>query len=108
LGEVEKEIRRGDAKRLEEEIGDLLFAITSLSRYFQFDAELALQRMVGRWVRRFQRMERLLKAEGIPLNKSSINAMERIWGEIGEEGKDPRRTKKYKRIAPWPSRSAFL
>ncbi|MCX6347968.1 MAG: nucleoside triphosphate pyrophosphohydrolase [Candidatus Aureabacteria bacterium] len=94
LGEVEEEIRRGDAKRLEEEIGDLLFAITSLSRYFQFDAELALQRMVGRWVKRFQRMERLLKAEGIPLNKGSIDAMERIWGEIGEEGKNPRRAKR--------------
>jgi tetrapyrrole methylase family protein/MazG family protein len=84
LGELEREIRRGDARGVEEEIGDLLFALTALSRYFEFDAELALQKMVDRWLGRFQGMEKRLQEEGHPLHRDSLDRMERIWKEIGK------------------------
>lgn len=90
LGELEREVRRGDVKRIEEEIGDLLFALTALSRYFPFDAELALQRMVERWLGRFQEMERRLRAEGLPLSPDSLDRMERIWKELGSAKPKPR------------------
>jgi len=90
LRELEREIRKGDVKRVEEEIGDLLFALTALSRYFQFDAEIALQRMVDRWLRRFQSMEKRLKSEGRPLHPNSLNRMERIWKDLGSSRGPPR------------------
>ena len=55
-----------------------------------FDAELALQRMVERWLGRFQEMERRLRAEGLPLSPDSLDRMERIWKELGSAKPKPR------------------
>src|SRR3569833_3148239 len=64
VGEIEAEIAgSADQARLDEEVGDLLFAAVNLARHLQVDAEGALRRANRKFERRFRRMEELASAE---------------------------------------------
>ncbi|HPQ65837.1 MAG TPA: nucleoside triphosphate pyrophosphohydrolase [bacterium] len=80
--EVEVEIGRGDLKRLNEEIGDLLFSVVNLARFFSIDAETSLHEMVDRWVRRFQKMEQLARARGLELAEAGLDRLDPLWDEV--------------------------
>jgi MazG family protein len=68
--------------RVEEEVGDLLFAVANLSRFLHFDAETCLRRANQKFQRRFQAMEQELLQRGKPLKECSLHEMEAVWGEI--------------------------
>lgn len=60
--------REGEAKdALEEEVGDVLFAVTSLARRLGVDAETALRSTTRKFVGRFEAMEDAARAEGVRL-----------------------------------------
>lgn len=60
--------REGAAKdALEEEVGDVLFAVTALARKLGVDAEIALRSTIRKFVGRFESMEVAARAEGIGL-----------------------------------------
>ncbi len=81
LEELEAELAAGDRDRLEEELGDVLFSVVNLARHLDLDAELALQRMVNRWIRRFQRMESQAGKQGESLAEMALERMDRLWEE---------------------------
>ncbi len=61
--------REGVAKdALEEELGDVLFAVTALARRLGVDAETALRSTMRKFVGRFEAMEEAARAEGIRLD----------------------------------------
>lgn len=61
--------REGAAKdALEEEVGDVLFAVTALSRKLGVDAESALRSTTRKFVGRFEAMEDAARAEGVGLD----------------------------------------
>lgn len=61
--------REGAAKdALEEEVGDVLFAVTALARRLGVDAETALRSTIRKFVGRFEAMEDAARAEGIRLD----------------------------------------
>jgi len=76
LAELEEAARRhegqdreGAAKdALEEEVGDVLFAVSALARKLGVDAETALRSTVRKFVRRFDAMQRAAASEGISLD----------------------------------------
>jgi nucleoside triphosphate diphosphatase len=68
--------------RVEEEVGDLLFAVANLSRFLHFDAETCLRRANQKFQRRFQAMEQELLQRGKALKECSLDEMEAVWGEI--------------------------
>lgn len=68
--------------RVEEEVGDLLFAVANLSRFLHFDAETCLRRANQKFQRRFQAMEQELLQRGNALKECSLDEMEAVWGEI--------------------------
>ncbi len=82
---VEAEIASGDRQRREEEMGDLLFSVVNLTRQLGLDAETTLQRMINRWVRRFQRMEKRARGEGRELKELTLKEMDRLWEEVKDE-----------------------
>ena len=60
--------REGEAKdALEEEVGDVLFAVTALARKLGVDSESALRTTIRKFVRRFETMEATAQAEGVRL-----------------------------------------
>ena len=68
--------------RVEEEVGDLLFAVANLARFLHFDAETCLRRANQKFERRFQAMEQELLQRGKSLKECSLDEMEAVWGEI--------------------------
>jgi MazG family protein len=69
-------------ERVEEEVGDLLFAVANLSRFLRFDAETCLRRANQKFQRRFQAMEEKLHLRGKPLKEYSLDEMEAVWQQI--------------------------
>jgi len=65
--------------RLEEELGDLLFSVVNLSRHLEVDAEEALRKGNGKFIRRFKHLENLLAAQGKEHKKCDREEMENAW-----------------------------
>jgi tetrapyrrole methylase family protein/MazG family protein/ATP diphosphatase len=70
--ELDEAIAEGDAAAIEEEMGDLLFALVNLSRHLRVDAEGALRRASDKFTRRFAHVERRVHDE------------HGGWGEAGQ------------------------
>lgn len=79
LDEVAAELDDGNAARLQEEIGDLLFAITNLARHLQIDPELAIEQANAKFLRRFTYIEKQIAAQGKSLESASLDELDRLW-----------------------------
>ena len=71
-----------DRQAIENEIGDLLFAVVNLSRKCQLDAESALQKATDKFVTRFNRLEDELRAQGKKLGEADLAELDAIWEKI--------------------------
>lgn len=85
LAEVEAAIASGDKAHTEEELGDVLFAVTNLARFVGADAETALRGTNAKFVRRFEFIEDALKAEGKHIKDASLDEMETLWNAAKEK-----------------------
>lgn len=74
---------------LEEELGDLLFAVVNLCRKAGVHASLALDKANAKFVRRFTRIEELAEERGIDVPSAGLEVLDAIWDEVkASEGKD--------------------
>ena len=80
--ETKEAIRSQQQERIEDEIGDLLFAVVNLARKCKIDAETALQSATDKFVARFNRLEDKLKTRGRKLGEVELAEMDAIWDEI--------------------------
>jgi MazG family protein len=67
---------------IEDEIGDLLFAVVNLARKCKLDAESALQAATDKFVTRFNRLEDELQAQGTRLGDADLDELDEIWNRI--------------------------
>ncbi len=80
LSEIEAEITVGAAHdRLEDELGDVLFAVANLARHVKVDPDAALRRTNAKFRHRFGTIEAFLAAQGRSLQDASLAEMEAIW-----------------------------
>ncbi len=80
LDEVRVEYReQGGRERLEDELGDLLFATANLARHLDLDPEAALRRANRKFETRFRSMEQALAAEGERLDSVNFEQREQAW-----------------------------
>jgi|SRR5437667_6083057 len=84
LGELRRELGRGtrDGERVEDEIGDLLFALVNLARKLGVDPDHALERANDKFRRRFAAVERLAESRGLDLGRASLAALDELWDEV--------------------------
>src|SRR5437899_4764591 len=82
LREMKEAIASQDRARIEDEIGDVLFAVVNLTRKCKIDAESALQRATDKFVTRFNHVEDELKARGKKLGDVDLAEMDEIWNAI--------------------------
>jgi len=85
LEEFRKAVRSGEGKRMEEELGDLLFSLVNLSRFVNINPEEALRRTTDRFIRRFRYIETGARGMGRKLNELSLEEMDRLWEEAKEK-----------------------
>jgi MazG family protein len=86
VGELRAELVAGaPAARIEDEVGDLLFAVANLTRRLGLDAEQTLRRATRKFERRFRRMESIALADGTELTGQSADQLEALWDRVKSE-----------------------
>ena len=82
FNEVKDAISKKDSKEIEMEIGDLLFAIVNLSRFYSIDPESALKKSTDKFIRRFNMVEQKITDSGKKMEDSDLETMDKIWDEV--------------------------
>lgn len=90
LEEVKEASSTGDQDKVEDEIGDLLFAVSNLARHYGIDPETALRRTNAKFERRFGAVERALGRKQKSLEAASLDEMEELWVEAKRAEREPR------------------
>ncbi len=85
IGELEIETKSNDKAKLEDEIGDLLFAISSLARKLEINPEQALNKTLDKFSRRFGYIEKKVKESGKTFDAFTLAELEAWWQEAKEE-----------------------
>jgi uncharacterized protein YabN with tetrapyrrole methylase and pyrophosphatase domain len=67
---------------VEDEIGDLLFAVVNLARKLGVDPRAALERATAKFRRRFEELERLAAQRGMDVARASLDVLDRLWDEV--------------------------
>jgi MazG family protein len=87
IDELREELQAdGEKARLEDEAGDLLFAVVNLVRHLKIDPETALRKATAKFERRFRRIEERLAERGAKPSEASLDEMESEWQEAKREG----------------------
>ena len=81
IEELKQEIRTGHREKIEEEIGDLLFAIANVARLARVNPEFALKNTNRKFVTRFRYIEEQLKKQGKDIAETGLEEMEALWQE---------------------------
>jgi MazG family protein len=68
--------------RVEEEVGDLLFAAANLARLLRSDPESCLRRANQKFKRRFQALEQEVAKRGKKLRECTLEEMDALWNEL--------------------------
>jgi MazG family protein len=92
LREMKDAIGSQDRRTIEDEVGDLFFAVVNLARKYKIDAESALQAATDKFVARFNRLEDELRRQGKRLGDVDLAEMDAIWDRIKKTLNAPHRT----------------
>jgi len=77
--ELIKAINNNDKNNIEEEIGDLLFSVVNVCRFFDIEPEEALTKTNDKFVKRFTQLEKLAEEKGKKLNEMTLDEMDELW-----------------------------
>ena len=69
------------SKETEGELGDLIFAVVNLSRLLDVNPEVALNRTINKFIKRFEFIEQKLNILGKNLEDSNLEEMDKLWNE---------------------------
>ena len=79
LEELEEAVGSRESSHIDEEFGDLVFAVVNLARHLNVDPEQALSGANRKFERRFRDMEQAITASGKQLEKQSLAQLEQEW-----------------------------
>jgi MazG family protein len=83
LNEVRAELGASpDLDRVEDELGDLLFAVVNLCRKASVHPALALDRANIKFARRFGAVERIARERGLQVGEATLEELDAIWNEV--------------------------
>ncbi len=80
IEEVREAVREGDLSHIEEEIGDMIFAVINIARKLKVDPEEALNRTIKKFDKRFRYIEK-----NIDIKNADLQKMEKLWQEAKNE-----------------------
>lgn len=86
--ELKQAVKDNQGKeRVEEEYGDLLFALSSLARFLDIEPEGALHQATNKFIDRFTRLEKKLAEEKKDIRKQSFEQLEETWQQLKKTSK---------------------
>jgi len=87
--EVGQAIESGVQDHIEEELGDLLFAVAQYARKLGFDPEATLEKANQKFVRRIQAVASKAKQNNMTFESCSLDRLEAFWREVKADEKAP-------------------
>jgi MazG family protein len=88
LEEVKREIQQQAGNQLiQDEVGDLLFAVTNLARHLEVDPESAMRHSNAKFERRFRSIENLAREQGRQLEEMTAEEMEVLYQLVKQSEK---------------------
>ena len=81
LAELQAEVTAKDQKKIESELGDVLFALINYARFLNVNSEDALEKTNKKFISRFNYMEQKILAQGKALADCSLAEMDVFWNE---------------------------
>ncbi len=88
IEEMQEEVKNQKSKvknevneELENEIGDVFFALVNYSRFLKINPENALRKTNTKFIKRFNYIEKRLKENGKKINESNLKEMDTYWNE---------------------------
>jgi tetrapyrrole methylase family protein/MazG family protein len=85
LGELHETIDAGSPERIQDELGDLLFAVVNASRFLGVQAEEALDGSIHKFTRRFQAIEEEVHRQGRHLDDFGLAELDAIWDAVKQK-----------------------
>ncbi len=82
LRELDRETKKGKGEAVEDEIGDVLFAVVNLARKLKIDPRAALEQANTKFQRRFDAVQRLAERRGIDIRRATLAELDRLWDEV--------------------------
>ena len=86
--ELREAISSGDTDAMEEELGDLLFAIVMVARFQGIDPESAAHRACEKFIRRFSAVESAAELSGKAISELSFDEMDALYQKAKTETQD--------------------
>lgn len=81
IAELYEAVALGDQDKVEEEFGDVLFALVNYARFIHVDPENALEKTNKKFIRRFQQMEAMAKEQNKALYDMNLMEMDALWNK---------------------------
>ena len=81
IDELNQAILEKNKDNIEEELGDLLFSIVNLSRHIDTNPEVALDKSILKFIKRFQILEDSIKKEKLDFKKQSLSQLDKLWNK---------------------------
>lgn len=92
IAELKEAISNGcPFEDVEEELGDLMFAIVNLSRHLRADPETAMHKACGKFASRFRHIEEMVAKSGRQWKDFGLDELDMFWNEAKTRGQETRR-----------------
>lgn len=85
--EIEELKEAKNQSEVEEEFGDLLFALVNLARFLNIDPEVSLRKATEKFIRRFNQMEKKIEKEGKEFERMDLKELDSYWNIVKKEEK---------------------
>jgi XTP/dITP diphosphohydrolase len=82
IAELYEAVDSGVQDKMEDEFGDVLFALVNYARFIHVDPENALERTNKKFIRRFQAIEKMAGEEGRTLESMTLEEMDAMWNRV--------------------------
>ncbi len=84
ITELYEAVQSGEQEKIEDEMGDVFFALINYARFVHVDPEHALERTNKKFIRRFQQMEKMANESGKALHDMNLGEMDTLWNKAKE------------------------
>jgi MazG family protein len=81
MGELYEVVAEGNQDKIEDEFGDVLFALVNYARFIKVDPENALERTNKKFIRRFQMIEQMAAEQGKAVHDMTLEEMDALWNK---------------------------
>ncbi len=81
LQEIKDVYKGGEMSRIQEEVGDLIFATVNIARLLDIDPEFAVNYTIDKFIKRFQFIEESGIQKGLDMKSMTLDEMDALWEE---------------------------